>query len=232
MKTYLKFLLVLSFILCGCSVRHIPEPFIRTTNIPAAKPYVKHEVPGIYHTVRKKETLWRISRIYNVDLESLLDYNKIEDHIQIEIGEKIFIPDHLRREPAKDKLGNIKTTFIWPGKGKIVSSFKQLKFNTKNRGIDISMKKGSSVVASAAGKVVFVSENMRGYGRTIIIKHNNIFSTVYSNNKSNLVKIGEFVRQGQTIAYAGSTGRATYCMIHFELRKNNKPENPLYYLPR
>ena len=125
----------------------------------------------------------------------------------------------------------MKTTFIWPYRGSLLTCFNQKKQNVKNHGIDIKARPGAPINAAASGNVIFTSDSMRGYGKTIIIQHKNNFTTIYTNNRKNLVKTGDYVKQGQTIASAGSSGRTTDCIVHFELRKNNKPQNPLYYLP-
>ncbi|MBU4305995.1 MAG: peptidoglycan DD-metalloendopeptidase family protein [Candidatus Omnitrophica bacterium] len=188
--------------------------------------------PGSYHYVRKGETLWRISRSYCIDLHELAAYNKLSEACKIEVGQKIFIPDSLSTKGNYKKTSNDnKTDFIWPCKGVVLTCFNQLKQNVRNQGIDISTRSGATVRAAASGNVVFTSENMRGYGKAIIVHHSGNFMTVYTNNQKNLVKSGDYVTQGQTIASAGSTGRTNDNIVHFELRKNNRPQNPLLYLP-
>jgi lipoprotein NlpD len=185
---------------------------------------------GFFHTVKKGETLWGISQYYCVNLNKLAEYNKIYNTKDIEIGQKIFIPDFLAEKNKKCD-GELESLFIWPYKGRILTGFNESRQCVKNRGIDIVAKPGDSINAAAAGNIIFTSDHFRGYGKTIIIEHSSDFFTVYANNKENLVKTGDYVRQGQVIAKAGSTGRAQSCLVHFELRKNNKPQNPVLYLP-
>lgn len=229
MQEKLKFI---SLILClslvtGCAAKTKKIVPVR----PKHFPYVKTSQPGIYHTIKRGETLWRISRIYAVDLNELTRFNKISNVYKIEAGQKVFIPDSIRRTKTARKISKIKTDFIWPCKGEIASCFSQIKKSVKNQGIDILTRAGTNVNAAASGNVIFTSENMRGYGKAIIIQHAANFTTVYTNNKKNLVKTGDYVRQGQVIAKAGLTGRTSRCIVHFELRKNNKPQNPLLFLP-
>ena len=212
-------------LITGCAVK---KDF---TAIPPQISYVKTTLPGIYHRVKKGETLWRISLNYKTNLAKLVDFNKIPDASKIEVGQKIFIPDSLRQAKTSKQFNNLKMDFTWPNRGKIISYFNQKKINVKNHGIDILAKKGSYIYASASGKVIFTTKNMRGHGKAIIIQHKSPFSTVYTHHQKNLVKTGDFVKHGQAIARAGSTGRAERCIVHFELRKNNKAQNPLYYLP-
>lgn len=200
--------------------------------MPQPAPQIIPSVPGMFHTVKKGETLWRISQDYQVDLSALADFNKINNICKLEVGQKIYIPDELRRNtPRKNAETSSRVDFIWPYRGQIISCFNQKKLNVNNLGVDILAKPGAAIKAASSGNVIFSSDNLRGYGKTIIIEHSKTFSTVYTNQEENLVKAGDYVTQGQTIAYAGQTGRSVECILHFELRKNNKPQNPLLYLP-
>lgn len=219
------FLLLWQIFIVGCAAKK------QIALIPEQKPYLQHNIPGIFHSVKRGETLWRISQLYKIELEKLVDINKIPDATKIEVGQRVFIPDSLRQDKKEEKNIDLSQSFIWPCKGTVINYFNQIKQNTTSRGIDILTSEGQMVVASAAGKIIFASENLRGYGKAIIIQHPNSFSTVYTCNQKNLARIGDYVRQGQIIARAGKTGRTTRSILHFELRKNNKPQNPLYYLP-
>ena len=101
----------------------------------------------------------------------------------------------------------------------------------KNKGVDIRAREGTKIVASRSGRVNFVSNRLKGYGKTIIIDHLDGFQTVYAHNSQNLVDVNQRVSQGETIAKVGKTGRADKPTLHFEIRKNHKPQNPFYYLP-
>ena len=212
----------------GCAKRQI---VIRETlAVHQSLPVIVPGVPGQYHIIRRGETLWRISKIYHVNLTKLVKFNEISNVAKIEIGDKIFIPDSLRKSQKPNKKIRSALEFVWPCKGKIIAYFGQDKQKVKNEGIDISANKGSSVYAVAAGKVIFTSANMRGYGKVVIIRHNSQFTSVYAYNRENLVKTGDFIKQGQVIAQVGDTGRTGQCVLHFQLRKNFKPQNPLLYL--
>lgn len=116
----------------------------------------------------------------------------------------------------------------WPVRGKIIH-----KFNAKHgkKGIGIAGKKGQRIVAAAAGRVVYSGSGLRGYGKLIIIKHNDTYLSAYANNKKIRVKEQQKVKSGQHIADMGSNG-TNKPMLHFEIRKNGKPVNPVRYLPR
>jgi lipoprotein NlpD len=118
---------------------------------------------------------------------------------------------------------------VWPARGKLIS-----KFSTKkqgNKGIDIAGVRGDSVKAAADGKVVYAGDVLRGYGRLIIIKHNDDYLSAYAHNELILVKEQQTVKAGQNIAKMGDT-EAKRVMLHFEVRFRGKSVNPQKYLPR
>ena len=119
---------------------------------------------------------------------------------------------------------------IWPVEGRVMSRF-GWRGHRHHDGIDIAAPEGTPVVAAADGIVIYSGNGFRGYGNLIVIKHTPRVFTIYAHNKKNLVRKGQKVRQGQTIALVGSTGRATGPHLHFELRIGNKPVDPLKYLP-
>ena len=117
--------------------------------------------------------------------------------------------------------------WLWPASGKIITGFS----DTGNlKGIDIAGKAGQPVVASAAGKVVYAGTGLRGYGKLVIVKHNNTFLSAYAHNRDLLVKEGQQVTRGQKIAEMGNTD-SDEVKLHFEIRRLGKPVDPLKYLP-
>lgn len=118
----------------------------------------------------------------------------------------------------------------WPVSGQILSGFGDLKNDVTNKGIDIQAPAGTAIKAALDGKVSFVSDQVKGYGNMIIVDHSNGFQTVYAHNAENLVAVGQHVAKGQTIGKVGSTGRASSAFLHFEIRRNHRPVNPLQYL--
>lgn len=125
-------------------------------------------------------------------------------------------------DTARDNGG---TKWIWPTEGRISSHFSE-----STKGIDISGKTGQPVLASAAGKVVYSGTGLRGYGQLIIVKHNSSYLSAYAHNNKLLVKEGQTVSRGQIIAEMGNTD-SKLVRLHFEIRKNGKPVDPLKYLP-
>jgi lipoprotein NlpD len=126
---------------------------------------------------------------------------------------------------------NQKLKWRWPAKGKVITNFSAAKAG--NKGIDLSGKKGDSVVAAAAGRVVYAGSGLRGYGKLIIIKHNETYLSAYAHNDQIRVKEGQQVKVGQRIANIGSSGsRANITKLHFEIRRNGQTVNPVKYLPK
>ena len=125
-----------------------------------------------------------------------------------------------------DASGNDEVSWMWPANGKLVATFSE----GGNKGIDISGKAGDSVVAAGSGKVVYSGSGLRGYGKLVIVKHNNTFLTAYAHNQNVLVKEGQSVGKGQKIAEMGNTD-ADQVKLHFEIRRQGKPVDPLKLLP-
>ena len=192
----------------------------------------RSSVPGRYHEVRRGQTLWGISRMYNMELTAIVRANRLPDASKIEVGQLIFIPEGGEiKKSGEPNAAKVSESFAWPVKGAVSSYFGSTKDMAKNKGIDIEAPVGTCVKASRSGKVTFVSDHMKGYGKTVIIDHLDGFETVYAHNTENLVTAGQNVTQGQTVARVGDTGRAEAPSLHFEIRKGHKPQNPFYYLP-
>ena len=100
-----------------------------------------------------------------------------------------------------------------------------------NKGIDIRGKLGDKVRAAADGVVVYAGGGLRGYGKLVIVKHSDSFLSAYGHNRKIQVKEGDRVKGGQVVGEVGPSSSKQE-MLHFEIRRNGKPENPLLYLPR
>lgn len=118
------------------------------------------------------------------------------------------------------------SAWMWPASGGIIAGFNE----ATNKGVDIGGNPGDPVVASAAGKVVYSGSGLRGYGKLVIIKHDENYLTAYAHNRELLVKEGDDVTQGQRIAELGSTD-ADRPKLHFEIRRQGRPVDPMNYLP-
>ena len=123
--------------------------------------------------------------------------------------------------PSGDELA-----WIWPAHGKVIGTFSE----NGSKGVDISGKAGDPVIAAGDGKVVYSGQGLRGYGKLVIIKHNNTYLSAYAHNQNILVKEGQTVTKGQKIAEMGNTD-ADQVKLHFEVRRQGKPVDPLKHLP-
>jgi lipoprotein NlpD len=115
--------------------------------------------------------------------------------------------------------------WTWPAKGRVLAAFTE-----QSKGMDIAGKKGAPVVAAASGRVVYAGGGLRGYGKLVIIKHNDTWLSAYAHNDNILVKEQQDVRKGQRIAEMGSTD-ADQVKLHFEVRRQGKPVDPAKVLP-
>nr|WP_244307200.1 peptidoglycan DD-metalloendopeptidase family protein [Azotobacter salinestris] len=125
--------------------------------------------------------------------------------------------------PARSPSG-----WAWPAEGPLVGRFSSN--GSLNKGIDIGGQLGQPVLAASDGSVVYAGGGLRGYGELIIIKHSDIYVSAYGHNRRLLVREGQQVKAGQVIAEMGSTG-TDRVKLHFEIRRQGKPVNPLQYLP-
>jgi lipoprotein NlpD len=139
---------------------------------------------------------------------------------------KITPKSNLRFEEADE---DNTAKWIWPTDNQIIRQFEP--GNMEARGIDFSGKVGDSIRAVRSGKVVFSGAGLKGYGQLIIVKHDHSILTAYAHNHNLLVKEGESVDAGQVIAEMGLNDQTGVPMLHFEVRLNGKPVDPLNYLP-
>ena len=136
--------------------------------------------------------------------------------------------------PEKIAKTNVLTqsSWQWPARGKVVTNF--YSSSASGKGIDIAGKKGESILAAADGKIVYAGNGIRGYGNLVIIRHNAQYLSAYAHNDKINVKEGEQVTGGQRIAELGSTGvgAKNRTILHFQVRKNGKPIDPMSVLPK
>jgi lipoprotein NlpD len=200
---------------------------------------------SIYHFVRPGENLFRIGKAYDVPLEELARANGITDASQIRVGQRIIIPGVSRSLPVgiitpvepqattrgAPQPGEINgDLLLWPVNGMINSGYGP-RGSSFHDGIDIAAAEGTPILAVEKGEVIY-SDQLRGYGNIVIVRHGAGIISVYAHNEVNLVREGQQVAKGETIARVGSTGRVTGPHLHFEIRKNNSAQDPLRYLPQ
>ncbi len=135
-------------------------------------------------------------------------------------------PVHTVASSATRTVGGV--NWRWPASGLVVLGYSP--GATGNNGLNIVGPEGQPIYAAAAGKVVYSANGLQSYGKMIILKHKNGYLTAYAHNQKLLVHSGDWVKSGQEIALMGKTG-ASRTMLHFEIRKNGNPKDPINYLP-
>lgn len=135
-------------------------------------------------------------------------------------------PDAKPEAKPESRPANGALEWSWPTGGKVVAAFN----DSTSKGIDINGKLGEPVLAAAPGKVLYAGQDLRGYGKLVVVKHSNQYLSVYAHNSEILVKEGQSVSKGQKIAELGKSD-AQEPKLHFEIRKQGKPVDPLQYLP-
>ena len=210
--------------------------------------------PGVIHHVAAGENIYRISRRYGIDPKQLARVNGVRDVTKLRVGQRLFIPgvrrrmnsserDLASRPPRQErdrtearKLARTAARaqsslhFAWPVRGRLSSRFGMRK-GRPHEGIDVAAKRGTPIYAAESGRVIH-SGRQGGYGNVVIVKHAGAYRTVYAHASKLLVRKGAFVERGQKIALVGSTGRSSGPHVHFEIRRLEKPHNPLAFLPR
>jgi lipoprotein NlpD len=206
--------------------------------------------PDVY-VVQEGDTLYKIAWRYNLDYRDIAAWNDLGRGDLIYAGQKIHLaaPDGWSGRSAKTNTrppntadsrsaGRPKTpartnspppsAWRWPAAGELVGRFGS--GSGGSNGIDISGRIGQPVVAAAGGHVVYSGSGLIGYGQLIIVKHNDTYLSAYGHNRELRVTEGERVSAGQTIALMGQ-GPGRQPVLHFEIRRNGKPVDPLRYLP-
>ena len=237
-------LFVIMALISGCAQKKNHTP---------VRQYKRDLTTGVrVYTVKKGDTLYAIGLRSSRGYRRLAYWNKLKSPYKLKIGQKIKLYSPVasgknkkkslasrkitkkkrstlqkRTRLSKERKKLLKLTWQWPLKGKIIKTFAQ----SGNKGIDISGKSGLRVRAAEAGKVVYSGHGLAGYGNLLIIKHNDTYLSAYANNRKLLVKDKEIVKKGQAIAEVGN-GTSYKTSLHFEIRKNGKPVNPVLYLPK
>ena len=120
--------------------------------------------------------------------------------------------------------------FRWPARGRVISSFGSKDVAGTNNGINISMPEGTPIKAAEAGTVAYSGDDVKKYGKLVLIKHDNGYVSAYAHNGELDVKKGEIVKRGQIIAKSGVTGDVTSPQLHFQLRRGEQPIDPIKLL--
>ena len=123
-------------------------------------------------------------------------------------------------------------SFLWPVEGRVISAFGPKPGGTHNDGINIEAPVGSAVRAAQSGVVAYVGNELSGYGNLVLIRHTGGWMTAYAHNDALVVETGDIVERGQVISLSGMTGRVSRPQVHFEIRLDDEPQDPLDHLAR
>lgn len=213
--------------------------------------------PPTHHVVSAGETVYSIALRYEIDYKKLSILNRLGTSHAIHPGQVLdldvsrvkmraprpeaVVTSRPRESAGQSKylsrspeMGRSNTSYqegirwVWPASGKVLKKFTG--DSGLNKGIDIRGKLGEPVLAAANGKVLYSGNRLRGYGKLVILEHNDNFLSAYAHNSALLVEEGDWVKVGQPIAKVGSSDTNTV-KLHFEIRFNGKPVDPLRYLP-
>lgn len=183
-----------------------------------------------YYTVRRGDYMARVARKHGISLRALARLNGLKTRSQLQVGQVLKVG--VSRSRSVPSGYEYRKKFIWPVKGgRITSSFGRRSnpfagFRQYHKGIDIGAPLGTPVLSAGDGLVILAGRT-GGYGNCIFIRHANGFVSVYGHNKKLMVKRGDIVKQGQTVAEVGRTGSATGPHLHFEIRKFKRPIHPM-----
>lgn len=125
---------------------------------------------------------------------------------------------------------DLRDCYMWPADGSVARWFGAEGGDAQSDGIDIVAPRGTDVVAVADGEVLYSGNAIKGYGNLLLVRHDGDVISVYAHNERNIVAEGKKVRRGEKIAEVGDSGAAAEPLLHFEIRVNEQPVNPMLYL--
>jgi murein DD-endopeptidase MepM/ murein hydrolase activator NlpD len=230
---------------------------MRAVESPAARPQQAPVSFENTHLVQQGDTLYNISKRYGLSVAELARINGIAQPYTISLNQRLVVPgraapqpvqqpvvaaaprpvdrealsakvvrETMRPEPAPS-LGT-GSPFAWPVRGPVLQDFgDEQSGGTRSDGINIAAPIGAPVRASADGEVVYRGDELDGYGNLLLVKHEDGWVSAYAHTDAILVRKGDYVRQGQVIAKVGRSGNVDRPQLHFQLRKNLQPQDPI-----
>lgn len=223
-----------------------------STRAGSLETHVEPDQALVTHPVGKGQTLYRIARAYGLTVEELMDANRIDDPRELKVGELLYVPGARERKPVPEfdapepepvarphtsspepekkppkvvRVGKGTGVLQWPLRGVLYARFGK-KGKEPHDGVDLAAPAGQPVKTAAAGTVLFAGDQ-KGYGLIVIVEHEGGLITLYAHNRDLRVKTGQKIREGQVVATVGDSGRTSGPHLHFEVRKDGVPVDPL-----
>ena len=204
------------------------------------------KIPGPKrYKIKKGDTLYKIAKCRSINILEIKNKNTNINEKKLIVGSVINLPYYSinkcnlknqkiakKNKITKKKSIKSKEIFIWPVQGRVIAYFGKQKGGRKNDGINIISVKGNPVRAAMSGKVIYRGNELLAWGNLIIIKHKNNWTTAYAHLDKLLVKKGEIIKTGDIIASVGTTGNVDKSQLHFQVRKNSKPLDPIKFLKK
>ncbi len=191
---------------------------------------------GVVHTIGPQEDIGAIARFYQVTRETIASVNNLGPKSILTPGLELFIPGAKPMKLSGQMAAHygLRGIFASPLPGRITSGMGLRThpvggFRGKHTGIDLAAKEGTNIAAAADGTVIQTGEGDY-IGKFVVLQHKDSYTTVYGHCSQILTAPGRTVKKGRIIARSGQTGRVTGPHLHFEIRKNGIPQNPLLYL--
>ena len=198
---------------------------------------------AIKYKIKKGDSLFKIARCAKVSTEDIKQRNKNLQVRKLIIGKIIKLPYFANADNCKKVLQKFnkknksdkndkkyKRIFKWPVSGKVIATFGLKNSGRRNDGINIKAPYGSPIRSAKSGKVIYRGNELPAWGNLILVKHNNGWTTAYAHLDKFYVQIGDKLKSGDILGSIGKTGNVDDYQLHFQIRKNSRPVDPLKYL--
>jgi murein DD-endopeptidase MepM/ murein hydrolase activator NlpD len=198
------------------------------------------------HRVQAGDTVYGVARRYGIDPSQIVRLNRIAAPYAITPGQSLVLTASPTAAAASPQMAAVPPTaslaaipappprasgkFLWPVQGRTIAGYGRKENGLHNDGINIAAPRGAPVRAAENGVVAYVGNELRGFGNLILVRHSGGWVTAYAHNQDFLVKRGQTVQRGQTIARIGSSGNVATPQLHFEIRKGTQSVNPTRFL--
>ena len=245
-----RHLLFLTLLATGCATLSGESP------VKLSDTHVEPDLVSVKHRVEAGQTVYRIAKSYGLTADELISANNLDPTGELNVGQELWVPGAAkqaavaqydspepeasatgRRPTGTDKrpgpvkavkVGKQEGVLQWPVRGVLYAKFGR-KGKEGHDGIDLAAPAGSPVKTAGPGTVLFAGDQ-RGYGLIVLVEHDQHLITLYAHNRDLRVKTGQKVREGQVVATVGDSGKTSGPHLHFEVRKDGLPSDPLDFL--